>query len=234
MSDRPGRHAPGGGLLRLYPRAWRQRYEEEVRSVLEDATTGLRGRVDLARGALDAWLHPPRRSRAPGLLALAGGALWALVALDVLRQPAPPDWPGYLAESLPVALIAVVTLGGAIIGAWLGFGDEAGRLGVVAVDVAVAGYLAWAVALVAAIVGIEYGATTAIAQTVAAGGTILVGLVGLRAGKAGLGLAIVVAGSGLIVPSALGWLLTGGAWLAVGALELRDRPDPIGPQPIAA
>jgi hypothetical protein len=49
-------------LLRLYPRAWRERYGEELSAQLE-AQRPLRIGVvaDLARGALDAHLHPLRR-----------------------------------------------------------------------------------------------------------------------------------------------------------------------------
>ena len=49
-------------LLRLYPRAWRERYGEELGAQLE-AQRPLRIGVvaDLVRGALDAHLHPLRR-----------------------------------------------------------------------------------------------------------------------------------------------------------------------------
>lgn len=49
-------------LLRLYPRAWRERYGEELAAQLE-AQRPLRIGVvaDLVRGALDAHLHPLRR-----------------------------------------------------------------------------------------------------------------------------------------------------------------------------
>jgi hypothetical protein len=49
-------------LLRLYPRAWRERYGEELSAQME-AQRPLRIGVvaDLVRGALDAHLHPLRR-----------------------------------------------------------------------------------------------------------------------------------------------------------------------------
>jgi hypothetical protein len=49
-------------LLRLYPRAWRERYGEELAAQLE-AQRPLRMSVvaDVVRGALDAHLHPVRR-----------------------------------------------------------------------------------------------------------------------------------------------------------------------------
>ena len=49
-------------LLRLYPRAWRERYGEELSAQLETQRPLRIGVVaDLVRGALDAHLHPLRR-----------------------------------------------------------------------------------------------------------------------------------------------------------------------------
>ena len=49
-------------LLRLYPRAWRERYGEELSAQLEAQRPVRIGVVtDLVRGALDAHLHPLRR-----------------------------------------------------------------------------------------------------------------------------------------------------------------------------
>jgi hypothetical protein len=44
-------------LLRLYPRAWRDRYEAEMIETLEEHDGGFRTKVSLLRGALDAHLH---------------------------------------------------------------------------------------------------------------------------------------------------------------------------------
>jgi hypothetical protein len=49
-------------VLRLYPRAWRERYGEELSAQLESQRPLRIGVVaDLVRGALDAHLHPLRR-----------------------------------------------------------------------------------------------------------------------------------------------------------------------------
>lgn len=45
-------------LLRLYPREWRDRYEIEFREVLEMRRPGVRDRIDIVGGAIDARLHP--------------------------------------------------------------------------------------------------------------------------------------------------------------------------------
>lgn len=44
-------------LLRCYPRAWRERYEEEAIAVLEERPATLRTLFDLLLGMLDAYLH---------------------------------------------------------------------------------------------------------------------------------------------------------------------------------
>jgi hypothetical protein len=46
------------GLVRLYPQAWRGRYEAEMRALVEEEAIGPRELVDLARGSADAHLHP--------------------------------------------------------------------------------------------------------------------------------------------------------------------------------
>jgi hypothetical protein len=51
-------------LVRLYPRAWRERYQDEFACLVADLSAAqpsrldrLRLTVDVARGALDAWTH---------------------------------------------------------------------------------------------------------------------------------------------------------------------------------
>ena len=48
-------------LIRLYPRAWRQRYEEEMRELLAAEKPTLRTMADLIAGAVDARIYPQRR-----------------------------------------------------------------------------------------------------------------------------------------------------------------------------
>lgn len=45
-------------ILRLYPPNWRDRYGAEIADILEERRSGWRELIDLARGALDARLHP--------------------------------------------------------------------------------------------------------------------------------------------------------------------------------
>lgn len=45
-------------LLRLYPRIWRARYEEELLAVLESCPLSFPDTIDMFLGAIDAHLHP--------------------------------------------------------------------------------------------------------------------------------------------------------------------------------
>jgi hypothetical protein len=213
----------GPTLLRLYPRGWRERHGEEMLALLEDRPPSVADRLDLVRGALDARLHPAEASRLPALAAITGGAAWTIVGLVVLGQPVAPDWPGYLFEVLPLAIAGVACLLVAIVGSWLRIGDARDAVDRVALHLAVAGHIAWACALAAAALGIDYGPTTAIASTAAALGTALVGLVLLRAGetvRAGL---LIAAATALLLPSNWAFLLFGLGWSAVGFLAVPPR-----------
>jgi hypothetical protein len=81
-------------LLALYPRSWRDRYEDEFLSLIEDRPPDALDRIDIVRGAIDARLHPrrdlgrepghddplpyngPWSVRRAGILTLIGGFLW--------------------------------------------------------------------------------------------------------------------------------------------------------------
>lgn len=84
-----------GLLLRLYPAAWRARYEDEFLAVLEVRPLSPFDAFDILLGALDARLrprslaielaprrNPPMNARVAGLAAIVGGAL-ILLALPI-------------------------------------------------------------------------------------------------------------------------------------------------------
>jgi hypothetical protein len=216
--------APAGAqLLRLYPPRWRARYGVEMLALLELRPAGPRDRLDLARGALDAWLHPPEPSVVPALAALLGGASWFLAALVVAVQPVPPDWPGYVVDMLPIATLGTALLFAATIGCALRLGDGGGRLGRIALATTGVGYSAWLAALIGVMVGMDYGATTAIASTAAGIGTVLVGIALLRAGDWPLAGLVVAAPVALLAPAGWTWLGFGAAWSAIGLLALSGR-----------
>ncbi len=52
-------------LIRLYPRAWRQRYGEEMREMLAAQKPSLRTVTDLVAGAIDARFNPQSTPAAP-------------------------------------------------------------------------------------------------------------------------------------------------------------------------
>lgn len=219
MSLTEGAGVVDRALVRLYPRAWRARHRDELLALLEAAPPGLADRLDLVRGALDAHLHPPTPSRVPAMATLAGGGLWTAASAAIAAQPVPPDWPGYLFDVLPHMLVAVACLLVATVGCWLRLGDATSGAERVAVDVAVAGGLAWILALGAALLRIDYGPSTALTSTAAAVGLAFVGLALLRAGDWPIAGLLVLASVALTIPSILAWLVFGAAWTLVGAIE---------------
>jgi len=210
-------------MIRLYPSRWRERYEEEVRALIEQRPMCRRDVLDLARGALDAWLHPPVPSRVPAVAAIAAGGTWTVWSLLILGAPAPPDWPGYVEEMLLSALAVVAVLALAVAGAWLRLGDDATRFERVSISLALAGHGAWFVMLLAAVVGIAYGAPTAVASTGAAVGTVCVGVALMAVDDTRVGALVAVAAVGLLVPYTIGWLVFGLGWVAAG-FTMFDNP----------
>ena len=214
------KHRPAGlRILRLYPRWWRDRYGDEMAALLDARPPNVRARVDLVRGAFDARLRGSESGTASGLTmaaALIAGGAWTVVGVASVGGPAPPDWPGYLASTLGVALVGAVALLIAGLGvarlAWSSSGGAV-ELAVLAIIV---GHLAWIGALAIALVGGPYGAVTAIAQSLAAIATVALGLVLMRAGARPIGEAVVVAGAVLLIPSPAAWLVTGAVWTAIG------------------
>lgn len=205
-------------LLRAYPRWWRDRYADEVSAILDARPPDLRDRLDLVRGAFDAHLSGSELGASRRVIAasLVAGGAWTIAGVASIAGPTPPDWPGYLAATLPVAFagslaILVASFGAARL-AWSSSGPTV-ELAVVA---SVIGHLLWALALGVAAVGGPYGAVTAIAQSLAALATVGVGLVLLRAGVRPVGEAVVVAGAAFLLPTPAAWLVVGASWTAIG------------------
>jgi hypothetical protein len=76
-------------LLRLYPRAWRERYGEELLAMIGPGALSPQQVLDLVSGAIDAWLSGEvRRATTPASVTRTGGGLMnvkALVACDRKR-----------------------------------------------------------------------------------------------------------------------------------------------------
>ena len=105
-------------LVRLYPRAWRDRYEDEFLSLITDRPPTLVDRIDIVRGALDAHLHPqlpgsepepqPVTHRVPGLIALTAGLLWTGNATYLaVRSDLTGDWGSLIGIAFVLMLISV-------------------------------------------------------------------------------------------------------------------------------
>jgi hypothetical protein len=223
--------ASAGRLLRLYPRTWRARYEDEVRDILEARPPGRRERVDLVRGALDAHLHPAEPSIVPAFASLSGGAMWTATALVIASQPIAPDWPGYVYEALPLATIGVLCLAVAVIGLWLRLGDAVGRLDRLLIVVAVGAHVAWAIALLGALLAIAYGASTSAISTAAALTEALLAAALVRRGHVVYGSLLALAALMLVIPASWSFLSFGLAWSAIGLVQWRALRDvePSGP-----
>jgi hypothetical protein len=215
-------------LLVLYPGWWRDRYGDEMRALLDEVPPRPRDGLDLARGALDAWLHPPVPSHVPGVAAVTGGGAWTAVTLGVLFEPVPPDWPGYLHDSLALAivaagslLVATVCLGGRA-------ADAAGRAAGMAATLAAIGYLAWIGALVATAGGAADTVTLAVGQTLAMVGSAAVGLVLVRIGEEVIGFLVVLAAAAMLIPWTPAWLAFGACWTVIGVVLEFERADRAG------
>ena len=217
---------PGAGLLRLYPKTWRARYEAEVLAVLEQAQLGRRARLDLVRGAFDARLHAG--SRLPAAAALLSGATWTIAGVAVVGQPTPPDWPGYLIDILPLTIVAVVAGLFAIIGCWGRRSDGGGRLGAAGALLAFAGHVGWTLALAATLAGTGPSLLVAACQAIALTGCVLVALVLVRSEDLPIGAAILLASAAMFFGWPAAWLGFGLAWTIVGVLLLA-RPEPSAP-----
>jgi hypothetical protein len=215
-------------LLALYPRWWTERYGDEMRSLLLDAPRRRRDGLDLARGALDAWLHPPVPSHLAGIAALVGGAAWTAVALAVVLQPVPPDWPGYLHESLPLAVLAAGSLLIATLGVAVRAADPGGRAAILAAWIAAAGYVVWMCALIGTAAGVADGVTLAVGHTLAMFGTIAVGITVFRVGQDVVGLLLVVAATSMLIPVTPAWLVFGACWTVIGVVLEFDRTSRTG------
>lgn len=122
-------------LLRLYPAAWRARYEDEFLALLEERPVSPFDAFDILLGALDARLRPrslaielaPRRNRpmnarVAGLAAIVGGAL-ILIALPTAWLQA--DIPREIATVVQIVIFLGVEV--ALLVALIGLSAAQGR-----------------------------------------------------------------------------------------------------------
>jgi hypothetical protein len=141
--------------VRLYPRAWRERYGAELEALLEARPPTLGDRLDLIRGALDARANPqvgsiaPERQRSPQdawtrIAIIVGGALlwaWALgLALMITPWSGPEPEPGPFLVIVPVVgLVGALATAGALLALALVHESAVGRLGAIGAAVTALG-----------------------------------------------------------------------------------------------
>ena len=212
----------GAALIALYPRAWRERYGDELAAILEAEPPGLRARFDLLRSALDAHLHPPVPSPFPVIAAVTASALASAHAIALAAQPVPTDWPGYIDEALPLVIGSVAALLPVLVAIWLRLGDADGVLGRLGIVLAITGHAAWLVALLAASARLAYGPMTAAAATIAMVGTATLGVALVGRARITLGMLLAAAGLAGVAPPALGWPIFAAAWTGVALALVID------------
>lgn len=190
-------------------------------AVLEDRALDLRTRLDLLRGAVDAHVHPMAAPATPVFASVITGVAWIAAGLAAATQPLLPDWPGFLVETLPIGLIGAV----AGVRVVLAVGRRAGLGGPrgtgPALVIAVVGHVVLIVTLVVALLGGPYGAITGAALSIAGVGTVLVGLIRVRAADHPVAEAVLIAGAAMLIPSPIAWPLAGAAWIALAISAVR-------------
>jgi hypothetical protein len=111
-------------LLHLYPRSWRERYEDEVLAMLEQRSLSFTDGVNLLFGALDAQLHPHLGTNGPLFLltvpilafAVFLGTTLFLEAIDHPGNNLSPVWQIFLHRGLffGVLITAAIVSTGAV------------------------------------------------------------------------------------------------------------------------
>ena len=214
-------------ILRLYPTPWRQRYGDEVDGLLIERPPRIRDRLDLLGGALDAHLHPWWVPAWPVVAAGIGGIAWTFAGAVALGQPAPPDWPFYLAETLPVFLTSVPLLMLAALGVTTRLGDRDPAVVRFGRPIVVLASIAWTILLAVATANLGAGAPLALAATGVAAGTFLLAIGLLAAGDWRPASALLIATLVLLIPATWAPVVYGAAWTAVAVIQLLD-PRPSG------
>ncbi|HET9083894.1 MAG TPA: hypothetical protein VFN41_05765 [Candidatus Limnocylindrales bacterium] len=221
LTDRSTAASPGRAWIRLYPRAWRERYEDELLDVLGFRPLTVTTRLDLIRGALDAHVHPLTPPRPPTAAALFAGMAWIVAGLASSLQPLMPDWPGFLLETIPLGVVGAVASGRSVAQVARRSGLSGPRGTTAALLVALIGNAVWIIALVVAALGGPYGAITGATGAIAAIGIVLVGAVRSRAVDRPAAECLLIVGAAMLIPSPAAWVLAGGAWIGLAVTGLR-------------
>ena len=112
-------------LLRLYPRAWRQRYGEEFLAMLGPERLQLQQVIDILSGAIDAWLSADVRG-ATRVASATGGSMVKAIGVCERNQQRYTPRDGLIGAAIMIAGSALLAgLGTAL--RWNGF-QSAGEM----------------------------------------------------------------------------------------------------------
>lgn len=229
-------------LMRLYPRAWRDRYEDEFLGVLAEAPPSFLDRIDIVFGAIDARLHPEvpgdarptetdvRRappSRRAALAAVTGGLIWAAGGIALVL--APKDLYGDTIATVGMVLFAIgsLCLAGAVIAAADVLLHRATAERAIGVGLVVASALLvmpWPLLFFGALA--VWVLTAVFGGLLALQGARLIGLLLLVASTVALGMNTEDARALFTIPFGVAWILLG-VGLAAG-LRLGPTASPRG------
>lgn len=215
-------------ILRLYPAGWRERFGEEMESILDERAMGPFEMVDLLLGALDAHLHlrglgnrsEHRKGitmslRTAGIAAIAGGTLWGLSWLMMAAN----EFLGG-GDDVPLAIFTVLAASAALLVALAGLSSVQARRNP---RVVWASFVAGAIGLIAII-----GAWPLMVVTESAYYLFIIGLVAFPLGSIVFGI-ITYRTNGLSRVAA-GALAVGGVVQLIGmAAILNGSPMSVGP-----
>lgn len=243
-------------LVRLYPTAWRRRYEPELVDMLEQRPMTPVQAIDLIRGAVDAHLHPmvagsapqPWTHRLPGLLATSAGLIWSssfLLAFSSAADQEIGDGPGI------AAMIMFLSVPGDYVA---GYGRRiGGGIGMVAAGILLAWTLPWTLSD-----GLLNAAAGGGAYLLLGAGMLV--LVAIRAGTSRMVRWIVVTGAvfgpatlaipvlmglfpvsppavmmlAVVLPYGIAWTIIGVRMMVRGVATLADVPDTAVAQEVSA
>ncbi|MBA2719167.1 MAG: hypothetical protein H0U52_08025 [Chloroflexi bacterium] len=231
-------------LIGLYPRAWRERYGAEFDDLLDDRPATLRDQLDIAAGAIDAWIHPQ------------------IIGHSVVPTAGGPDGGRLLGPAAAIAGGGLLILGGALM-----FGTRVdAHLGYKLVDAPLVGLvLGMVLVSVAAIarssrprrVGSRPASAASVAMLIGAMATALpwpflaIGLFGFLGASMAFGLIIAVLDrrpAGILIAIATFLMASMNtederalltipfaiAWMLIGLADLRPAPRATHPGPSVA
>jgi hypothetical protein len=119
-------------LLRLYPRAWRDRYGEELLEVVGRDSVSLQQAVDIVSGAIDAWLSSEVHTATQVTTAGGGSMVRTMVCRKSETRYSKRD--GAIGATVMIAATILFTLAGTVLSqsGWSELGEGIMNIGFLA------------------------------------------------------------------------------------------------------